>query len=117
MALMPERTSLPLLVKHPLAFARLYAFPLALLLAGATADAITTFNIMRRFGPETEVHLVQRIVFHVLGVTAGVPVAKAIQIAFVLLVAAWWRPWCGWLLALCGVLYGLAAVSNHWMLL
>jgi hypothetical protein len=46
-----------------------------------------------------------------------VPVAKAIQLAFVLLVAAWWRPWCPWLLGACGLLYGAAAVSNHFLLL
>jgi hypothetical protein len=56
-------------------------------------------------------------VSEIVGVTAGVPVAKAVQLAFVLLVAAWWRPWCPWLLGACGLLYGMAAVSNHFLLL
>ena len=39
------------------------------------------------------------------------------KVAFVILVAAWWRPWCAWILRLCGVLYCLAAASNHLNLL
>jgi hypothetical protein len=32
------------------------------------------------------------------------------------LVAAWWRPWCRWILLTCAGLYTLAAVSNYFLL-
>ena len=67
--------------------------------------------------PRRRAHLVQRWVSQLLGVGAGVPLAKLTQLAFVLLVAAWWRPWTPWLLALCGLLYAVAAVSNYYLLL
>lgn len=51
------------------------------------------------------------------GAAVGVPLAKGIQLGFVLSVAAWWRPWCAGLLAGCGTLYGLAAVSNYFTLI
>jgi hypothetical protein len=115
--ILPEKTDLPLLLRHPAAFGRRYWAPLLVLGIGATADAVTTLINLRRFGPSVEVHPAQRLVSEIVGVTAGVPVAKAIQLAFVLLVAAWWRPWCPWLLGACGLLYGAAAVSNHFLLL
>jgi hypothetical protein len=90
--ILPEKTELPLLLRHPATFARRYWAALLLLAAGATADAVTTLVNLRRFGPSVEVHPVQRLVSEIFGVTAGVPVAKVIQLGFVLLVAAWWRP-------------------------
>lgn len=59
----------------------------------------------------------QRWVSHLVGETAGVPLAKVIQLAFVIVVSAWWRPWCAILLMLCGVLYAAAAVSNYFLLI
>jgi hypothetical protein len=115
--IVPRNTNLPLLAKEPGAFARTYRIPLLILAAGATADLITTLINLRRYGPSVEAHPVQRLVSEVIGVSAGVPVAKVIQLGFVLLVAAWWRPWCAWILAICGVLYSLAAISNHFLLL
>jgi len=50
-----------------------------------------------------------------VGVEAGVPIAKLLQLGFVLLVAAWWRPWCRWILLACGCLYALAATSNYFL--
>ena len=94
-----------------------YRLPLAVLAAGAALDLVTTYRLVRQYGPGVEVHLVQQLVFRVFGTDAGVPIAKAIQVAFVILVAAWWRPWCAWILTLCGVLYCLAAASNHLNLL
>ena len=98
-------------------FIRRYRWPLVVLLIGATADAITTLINLRLYGPEIEVHLVQRWVSHLVGVTAGVPLAKLSQLAFVIVVSAWWRPWCAILLTLCGVLYAAAAVSNYFLLI
>jgi CHASE2 domain-containing sensor protein len=117
MPALPRRTEIPRLLRHPLSFARAYWPSLALLLAGATADAITTYHNLRLYGPDVEAHVVQRWVSEAVGVAAGVPIAKLIQLGFVLLVAAWWKPWTPWLLALCGVLYGAAAVSNYYLLL
>ncbi len=115
MHLLPARTEVPTLTRRPAAFARRYRFPLLILVAGATVDAVTTFRNVAVLGAGIEVHPVQRLVFEVLGPAAGVPVAKVLQVCFVLLVAAWWEPWCGWVLALWGVLYTLAAANNHFL--
>lgn len=115
--LLPRRTELPLLFLHPFLFARRYAVLLSLLLVSAVADGVTTYRNLLAFGPGIEVHPAQRLVFELLGPHAGVPVAKFVQLAFVLLVAAWWRPWCKALLLICSILYAAAAVSNHFHLL
>jgi hypothetical protein len=115
--LLPRRTALPLLVRHPRAFASRYRWALLVLLAGAVADAVTTFHNLRIYGPAVEVHPAHRFVYELLPPAVGAPVAKALQLGFVLFVAAWWRPWCGALLAGCGLLYTLAALSNHFQLL
>src|SRR4051794_7081430 len=113
MDVIPRHNDLSLLVKRPAAFAHRYRWALLLLLAGAVADAITTFVNVRRYGAGVEVHPAQRVVDELVGTTVGVPLAKVIQLAFVLFVAAWWRPWCKWVLTTCGVFYLLAAASNH----
>lgn len=116
-SLLPRRSELPTLAGKPGEFVRRYRWPLVILLVGATADAVTTLINLQRFGLEIEVHLVQRWVSHLVGITAGVPIAKFLQLVFVILVSAWWRPWCAILLTLCGVLYAAAAISNHFLLL
>lgn len=115
--ILPLKTELPRLVRRPGAFARAYWFPLLILLAGATADVITTWLNLKAFGTEAEAHVVQKWVSDVVGINVGVPLAKLMQLAFVLFVAAWWRPWTPWVIGLCGVLYGAAAVSNHFQLI
>lgn len=117
MPLLPRHSELPRLVQHPRQFAKHYWLPLTLLLVGTMADMITTFHNLRLYGPGIEAHPVQRWVSLVVGVTAGVPIAKLFQLAFVLFVAAWWRPWTSWLMGVCGVLYAAAAVSNYFLLL
>ena len=117
MPLLPEKTELPHLLQDPPSFAARYRWPLALLALGATADVITTYRNLVLYGPSVEAHLVQRWVSEIVGVHAGVPLAKLIQLGFVLFVAAWWRPWTRWLLTLCGLLYSAAAASNHFLLL
>jgi hypothetical protein len=117
MSAIPTRTELTRLVLTPHHFARAYWLPLVVLLIGATADTITTWQNLQLYGPQAEAHIVQRWVSEIFGVTAGVPLAKLAQVAFVLLVAAWWRPWTPWILTLCGLLYSAAAVSNHYALL
>jgi hypothetical protein len=113
MTCLPRRTNLRILLRRPGALLGRYRWALAVLVIGAAADFATTYRNMRQFGPEVELHPAQRMVSEVLGVTAGVPVAKLIQLAFVIGVACWWRPWCGPLMAVCGLVYAAAAVSNH----
>jgi hypothetical protein len=117
MPAIPSRSELPRLTHHPVVFARAYWLPLLILLIGATADGITTWRNLRLYGPEAEAHLVQRWFSEIFGVSLGVPLAKLTQVGFVLFVAAWWKPWTRWILVLCGVLYGAAAVSNYYGLL
>jgi hypothetical protein len=117
MPILPRQTELPRLLHHPRQFARAYWPQLLILLIGATADVITTLINLRLYGPDVEAHIVQRWVSQILGVHAGVPLAKLGQLAFVLFVAAWWKPWTPWLLTLCGLLYTAAAVSNHFLLI
>jgi hypothetical protein len=111
--MLPRRTNLRLLWRRPGRLAFAYWPALAALGLAALADGLTTWHNLRQFGPEVELHPAQRIVSHILGVTAGVPVAKLIQLGFVVAVACWWRPWCAWLLWGCAALYALAALSNH----
>ncbi len=113
---LPTKTELPTLAKQPGTFAKRYWIALAILLIGATADAITTYNNTVLYGADIEVHPVQRWFFSYLGSEVGVPLAKMGQVAFVIFVGAWWRPWCGWIIAGCGTLYSLAAISNHFVL-
>jgi uncharacterized membrane protein len=94
-------------------FVRRYRYTLTVLLVGAVMDAFTTYANVAEFGPHVETHPVQRLFFEILGPTLGVPLAKLIQLAFVIFVAARWRPWTRLLLLLCGFLYTLAGLSNH----
>jgi len=111
------RSNLRLLLHHPSVFARAYRWPIAILLAGAVLDAATTAVTVATYGAEAEVHLAQRWVMACLGPILGTISAKLIQVAAAVLVASLWRAWCGWLMVLCGLLYTLAAVSNHFLLL
>jgi hypothetical protein len=115
--LFPSKTNLRILFRRPDLLAQRYRWPLTGLTVGAVADLVTTLEQVRRYGPGVELHFVQQLVFYVFGAAFGVPIAKAIQVACVVLVACWWRPWCTWILTLCGMLYALAAVSNHFGLL
>lgn len=114
---LPRDSALPIAVRTPRRFLRRYRWPLVALVCGAAADVFTTLWNLRSYGPGVEAHTVQRWVSELIGVEAGVPVAKLIQLAFVLLVAAWWRPWCGAILCTCAALYAAAAVSNYFLLL
>ena len=112
------RSNLPLLVRRPLLFARAYRWPLAVLAVGAVADAATTHDVLSSYGAGVELHPVQRLFAHLFGTSAAaVAGMKLVQTAFVVFVAALWRRWCAAVMVLCGVLYALAAVSNHFRLL
>lgn len=115
MSLVPRDTHWPLLRENPRAFVRRYRWTLLALLVAATADVVTTLVNLHAYGTGVEVHLVQRLVSDTVGVTVGVPLAKLLQLCFVIAVAAWWRPWCPWILRACALLYGLAALSNHFL--
>jgi hypothetical protein len=112
---LPRKTNLILLMRRPGLLMRAYRFPMLFLAIGALADVITTYNNLALYGTEVEVHLPQRIISEIFGMKAGVPLAKIIQLAFVILVACWWRPWCGFILCACGLLYTFAALSNHFL--
>lgn len=113
--LIPRNNELRTLFLMPPHFVHRYWLPLLILLAGAVFDAITTYVNVRDLGADIEVHPVQRMVMDIFGAALGVPLAKMAQCFCVLVVAAWWRPWCGWILAACGCFYGLAAMSNHFL--
>ena len=113
--LLPRDSSIPLLIGQPRRFVTTYRWWLVPLVLGASADVFTTLWNLRAYGPAVEVHTVQRWVSDLVGVEAGVPVAKLIQLAFVILVAAWWRPWCRCILLACACLYTLAACSNYFL--
>jgi len=115
MSILPGQTNLPLLLCHPASFARQYWWALAILVIGGAADGLTTYLALRQFGIEAEMHIVQRWASEILGVALGVPLAKIGQMLFVILVAAWWRRWTSGLLVACGLLYGLAALNNHYL--
>ena len=117
MKIIPRKTNLRLLVNHPFVFVKFYRLPLVVLLIGALLDTITTSIFVSKYGAECEVHLVQRMVFDIFGPAVGVPLAKIIQLLFVIFVASWWRPWCGWIIVVCGLFYTIAAISNHFSLL
>jgi hypothetical protein len=115
--LVPRQSNLPVLIGAPGAFARRYAIPLLVLLIAASADAATTLRNALVFGTDIELHAVQRWVFTTFGAVTGVPLAKFVQLVFVVFVAAWWRPWTTWVLLACAALYAAAAASNYWLLL
>ena len=111
------KSNLKLLVHHPLVFARFYRWSLLFLFIGAALDAITTAVLSYRFGPEGELHPVVRLMTYIFGPIGGAVIGKIGQVIFAIFVASLWRPWCRWILLLCGLLYLLAAVSNHFMLI
>ena len=115
--ILPSDTELPQLLRHPRAFLIRYRWEMLVLWAGTSADLWTTLVNIEKYGPGIEAHVVQRMMSELFGIAVGVPLAKSFQFLFVVVVAAWWKPWCRWVLILCGILYGAAAVSNHWLLL
>jgi len=116
MNLLPRKINLRILFRHPLIVIQIYRLPLLILFVGALFDVLTTYRLVHRYGSEVEVHLVQRFVFDIFGSTLGVPLAKIAQLVCVILVVNWWRTWCCWILAICGLLYTLASNSNYFML-
>jgi uncharacterized membrane protein len=115
--ILPKSTELPSLLTHPREFLIRYRWALLILWAGASADLWTTLVNIEKYGAGIEAHPAQRMMSQMFGIAVGVPLAKLAQSLFVLLVAAWWKPCCRWVLVLCGILYAAAAVSNHWLLL
>ena len=115
--MLPRDSALPMLGKQPKQFVDAFRWSLVILILSASADVFTTLWNIRAYGAGIEVHLVQRWVSKIIGVEVGVPLAKFAQLAFVILVAAWWRPWCRWILLVCAMLYTLAAISNYFLLL
>jgi hypothetical protein len=113
---LPNNSAIPSLVQHPREFIAAYRWFLIVLVLGAGADLFTTLWNLRLYGVGVEVHIVQRWLSQIVGIEAGVPLGKFAQLSCVILVAAWWRPWCRWILLLCSILYMLAAISNYFLL-
>ena len=111
------RSNLHLLTSHPGLFVRAYWWALLILIGGAILDAVTTYRNAVWLGVEAEIHPVGRVVMRALGPALGTWVAKLVQTVVVVCVASLWRPWCRWLMVVCGLLYTGAAVSNYFRLL
>ena len=114
----PIKTNLRILAGHPWVFLRTYRWPLVVLVLGTTFDTITTMSFMRSSTTSDELHPAMRTMAELFGIDVGVPLASLVRVGFVVFVAALWRPWCQWVLLVCGVLYILAGCSNHfnWMM-
>ncbi|MDY7010688.1 MAG: hypothetical protein SVV80_08045 [Planctomycetota bacterium] len=106
-----------MLTRRPRIFVRIYRWELLFLLVGATLDAVTTIVFMRKYGAGAEVHPVICLMAHILGPVAGTVLGKTGQVVFAVFVASLWRRWCRVIMLLCGGLYVLASVSNHFELL
>jgi hypothetical protein len=106
-------TYFPLLLAHPGRFVRRFRWAMLLLVVGGLLDGWTTVINLAQFGVEVEVHPLQRWMALHLGIVPGLPLAKALQVVTAVVVAAAWKAWTGWLMGLCGLLYSLAAISNH----
>ncbi|MFW6061978.1 MAG: hypothetical protein ACOC93_04140 [Planctomycetota bacterium] len=117
MRLVSWTQNLELVTRAPLAFLHRCRWPLMLQVVGGILDLSTSVVNVARFGTHVELHLVKRWMAETLGVIPGLPIAKALQVGGVIVLAAAWRDWCEWLISLCGLLYGLAAVSNHYCLI
>lgn len=113
MRVLERKSNLGILLRRPGRFARAYRWPLLILLLGALADAATTHRMLAQWGPQAEVHLVGRLLVEQLGVPVGVWLGKGLQTVVAIFVASVFRWWCGGLMVLAGVLYALAAASNH----
>lgn len=111
----PIRSELETLAHRPVVFLQRYRWGVALLLSGALADMITTIVNLARFGTVAEVHPAMRIMAELYGVHAGIVVGTIARILVVLFVASLWTRWCRPMLVLCGVLYGVAAMNNHFL--
>ncbi len=113
MQIPPAQTAIRVLVLHPFEFRNAYRWPLFILVLGAFLDGITTYRFLQTLGPAAEVHPVQQWLFTLLPPLPGILLAKSGQVLCTVLLAAWWQPWCRWMMLACGSLYTLAAASNH----
>lgn len=109
------KSNLRILAYKPWLFIRVYRWPLIILLIGALLDTITTMNSMSLYGTDDELHPGIRVMVEQYGITFGMPIGTIVRLGFVLFVAAIWRRWCWWVLTICGILYILAAMSNHFL--
>ena len=109
------KSNLRILAYKPWLFIRVYRWALVILLIGALLDTITTMNSMSLYGTDDELHPGIRVIVQQYGITFGMPIGTIVRLGFVLFVAAIWRRWCWWVLTICGILYTLAAMSNHFL--
>jgi hypothetical protein len=111
----PMPSEVHTLARQPVTFLRRYRWAVAILLIGALADMLTTIVNLARFGTVAEVHPAMRIMAELYGVQAGIIVGTVVRVLVVLFVASLWTRWCRAMLVVCGLLYGLAAMNNHFL--
>jgi len=111
------KANLHFVLRHPRLFLGIYRWPILVLLVGLIVDGITTYRFVGEFGPRSELHPAMWIVLEVLGRDVGIVVGSIGRLIAVIFVAGLFRKWRGRLLLICGILYCLAAVSNHFRLL
>ena len=95
-------------------FVRRFFWLLLLVVTAALADVLTTIHVMLHDGATAEAHPAIRFVATLFGPVAGPILGKACQLACVVLVAIYLRPWAVYLLVLVAFLYGWAAWYNLW---
>jgi len=107
------RTNLHILNSRSGLFFRKYWPGILWVFIGAMLDTLTTINFMNLYGTEGELHPAMRMMSEEFGVVTGVCVGTLVRLTFVIFVAAIWRGWTWTILWICGLLYCLAAASNH----
>ena len=95
-------------------FVRRFFWLLLLVAIAGLADMLTTIHVMLRDGARAEAHPAIRFVATLFGPVAGPILGKTCQLACVVLVAIYLRPWAVYLLVLVAFLYGWAAWYNLW---
>ena len=111
------KANLHFVLRRPGLFLGIYRWSILVLLIGLIADGTTTYRFVGEFGPRSELHPAMMIVLEVLGRNVGIVVGSVGRLAAVILVAGLFRKWRGRLMLICGILYCLAAVTNHFGLL
>ena len=109
-----RKTNLRLIVRNPGLFVRAYWLGLAVLTAGAVLDGWTTFRNVAQWGIDTEAHAALWIWLKMFG-PHGIWLSIPARIGFVILVAIVWRPWCQFMMILCGLIYLVGAMGNYWL--
>ena len=96
-----------------MAFWRIYWPVLLIMLVGGLLDGVTTLCVLRKYGPDAELHPAMRLVASILGVPLGVSLGTVVKMAFAVFTAAMFRRWCRLVLIVFGILSALGAIHNY----